>query len=74
MEKELVCIHCPMGCRLTVTMEGSEKVCEIAQKYVDAISRDVLADSLTVGKAEGVVSQWDINGEDAVFGVAKISK
>ncbi|HIY29082.1 MAG TPA: isoleucine--tRNA ligase [Firmicutes bacterium] len=59
---------------IAVTMEGSEKVCEIAQKYVDAISRDVLADSLTVGKAEGVVSQWDINGEDAVFGVAKISK
>ena len=24
MEKELVCINCPMGCRLTVTMEGSE--------------------------------------------------
>ncbi len=59
---------------IAVTMEGSEKVCEIAQKYVDAISHDVLADSLTVGKAEGVVSQWDINGEDAVFGVAKISK
>ena len=59
---------------IAVTMEGSEKVCEIAQTYVDAISRDVLADSLTVGKAEGVVSQWDINGEDAVFGVAKISK
>ena len=59
---------------IAVTMEGSEKVCEIAQKYVDVISHDVLADSLTVGKAEGVVSQWDINGEDAVFGVAKISK
>ena len=23
MEKELVCINCPMGCRLTVTMEGN---------------------------------------------------
>jgi CxxC motif-containing protein len=24
MEKELVCINCPMGCRLTVSVKGSE--------------------------------------------------
>ena len=24
MEKQLVCINCPMGCRLTVQMEGTE--------------------------------------------------
>ena len=23
-EKELICVSCPMGCRITVTMEGSE--------------------------------------------------
>ncbi|MBQ9825295.1 MAG: DUF1667 domain-containing protein [Solobacterium sp.] len=23
-EKELICVNCPMGCRLTVTMEGKE--------------------------------------------------
>lgn len=24
MEKELICINCPMGCRLTVTVEGEQ--------------------------------------------------
>lgn len=29
MEKQLVCINCPMGCRLIVSMEG-DKVCSVA--------------------------------------------
>ena len=24
MEKQIVCINCPLGCRVTVTMEGTE--------------------------------------------------
>lgn len=24
MEKQIVCINCPLGCRITVTMDGSE--------------------------------------------------
>ena len=39
MEKELVCINCPMGSRLTVTMEGNEvaavtgNICPKGEQY-----------------------------------------
>ena len=57
---------------ISITLSGSETVTDIATKYKPDITGDTLADSLTKGKLDGFVKEWDINGETVNIGVKKI--
>ena len=57
---------------ITVKLAGEEKILDIAQKMCDDITKDTLADSLTLGEPEGFTKDWDINGEKLTIGIKKI--
>ncbi len=57
---------------ITVSASGSEKVIAILKDNFDKISVSVLAEGLTLGKAEGFVKEWDVNGDAVTIGVAKV--
>ena len=52
---------------IRVSINGNDKLSEIAQKNKEAISGKVLADELTSGAEYGVSKEWNINGENAVI-------
>ena len=54
---------------IAVTVDGSEKIKAIVSAHASEIGGDVLADAVTLTAPEGVVKEWDINGEAAVIGV-----
>ncbi len=56
---------------INITIEGSEKVTDIAVSKASDITGDTLADSIIVAKAEGYVKEWDINGEKVTIGVKR---
>lgn len=56
---------------IRVSINGNDKLSEIAQKNKDAISGKVLADELTSGAEYAVSKEWNINGENAVIAVEK---
>lgn len=57
---------------ITVKLAGEEKILDIAQKMCDDITKDTLADSLTLGEPEGFTKDWDINGEKLTIGIKKV--
>ncbi|MBQ1451122.1 MAG: isoleucine--tRNA ligase [Clostridia bacterium] len=57
--------------RINIYVDGSEKIKKIAEENKSAIMGDVLCDEIIVGKLDGYTAKWDINGEDATFGVKK---
>ena len=57
---------------IRVSINGNDKLSEIAQKNKEAISGKVLADELTSGMEYGVSKEWNINGEDAVIAVERV--
>ena len=57
---------------IRVSINGNDKLSEIAQKNKDAISGKVLADELTSGMEYGVSKEWNINGENAVIAVERV--
>ena len=57
---------------IRVSINGNDKLAEIAQKNKDAISGKVLADELTSGVEYSVAREWNINGENAVIAVERI--
>ncbi len=57
---------------ITVTVEGSDKICDIVSRLPQQIANDTLADSITVTAAVGYTKQWDINGENVTMGVEKV--
>ena len=53
-----------------MTIKTGDKLMAIVEAHKDDISHDTLADSITAGEPTGTaVSEWDINGENAVIGV-----
>ena len=56
---------------IRVSINGNDKLSEIAQKNKEAISGKVLADELTSGMEYGVSKEWNINGENAVIAVER---
>lgn len=54
---------------IAVTVDGSDRIKAIASAHSADIAGDVLADSVSVAAPDGVVREWDINGENAVIGV-----
>ena len=57
---------------IRVSINGNDKLFEIAQKNKEAISSKVLADELTSGMEYGVSKEWNINGENAVIAVERV--
>ena len=57
---------------IRVSINGNDKLSEIAQKNKEAISSKVLADELTSGMEYGVSKEWNINGENAVIAVERV--
>ena len=57
---------------IRVSINGNDKLSEIAQKNKEAISGKVLADELTSGAEYGVSKEWNINGESAVIAVERV--
>ena len=56
--------------RINVYYEGNEKIAEIFTKNGNTIATNVLADSITEGKA-GYSKEWNINGEKVTLSVEK---
>ena len=56
---------------ISITLEGSQSVIDIALLNSDEISSDTLADSLSHSAPLGFVKEWDINGENVTIGVKK---
>ena len=57
---------------IRASINGNDKLSEIAQKNKEAISGKVLADELTSGMEDGVSKEWNINGENAVIAVERV--
>ena len=57
---------------IRVSINGNDKLSEIAQKNKEAISSKVLADELTSGAEYDVSKEWNINGENAVIAVERV--
>lgn len=57
---------------IRVSINGNDKLSEIARKNKEAISGKVLADELTSGAEYGVSKEWNINGENAVVAVERV--
>ena len=57
---------------IRVSINGNDRLSEIARKNKDAISGKVLADELTSGAEYAVSKEWNINGENAVIAVEKV--
>ena len=57
---------------IRVSINGNDRLSEIAQKNKEAISGKVLADELTSGAEYGVSKEWNINGENAVIAVERV--
>ncbi len=56
---------------ISITLEGSKVVTDIALSKAADIVGDTLADSLTAESPLGFVKEWDINGETVTIGVKK---
>ena len=55
-----------------VTVNGSEKVVDIALSKKADIAGDTLADAINVAEPAGYTKEWDINGEKVTIGVEKV--
>ena len=58
---------------IRVTIAADDKLQEQITPFLDEICRVVLAEELTFAEPKGYVKQWDINKEEAVIGVEKLS-
>lgn len=57
---------------IRVTIAGNPKIEELAKKNGSTIQEEVLADEIVCGAVQGFEKHWNINGEEADFGVEKI--
>ena len=56
---------------INITISGSIKVTDTAQKMSEYITIDTLADSLVCAEPYGYVKSWNINGESVSIGIEK---
>ena len=57
---------------IRVSVNGNEKLAEIAARNRDSISGKVLAEELTEGKDFAVAKEWNVNGEKVAIAVEKV--
>ena len=57
---------------IRLTMKSGERLSAILERNRDTVGHDVLADEIVLGEPEGFTMEWDVNGEQAAFGVRVI--
>ena len=57
-----------------VYADKNEKIADLIKKYADELKSEVMADNIMLGEMTGYTKEWNINGEDVVLGVAKVTK
>lgn len=57
---------------ITVYENGNDLISNILLKNADFIKKEVLAELINVGSVEGIVKEWNINGEQCTIGVKRI--
>ena len=57
-----------------VYVDKNDKISDIIKKYAETLKGEVMADSITLGAMTGYTKEWNINGEDVMLGVAKVTK
>ena len=57
-----------------VYADKNEKIADLIKKYADELKSEVMADNIMLGEMAGYTKEWNINGEDVVFGVVKVTK
>ena len=57
-----------------VYADKNEKIAGIIKNYADHLKEEVLADSIGLGQMTGYTKEWNINGENVILGVAKVTK
>ena len=58
--------------RINVTLKVCDKIKAYVENNMDQIKDETLADSVLFTEPKGYVKDWNVNGEDSVFGVEKI--
>jgi len=57
---------------IKVSMNGNEKLAELASKNSDVICGKVLADVLTAGESFAVAKEWNVNGEQVTISIERV--
>lgn len=57
---------------INISIDGSQKILDIALKMCEDITKDTLADSLKHEDPKGFIKEWDINGENVTIGIEKV--
>ena len=57
--------------RINLYINNNEKIAQIVVRNDDKIKSAVLADHILIGKMAGFTKEWNINGEEVQFGVAR---
>ena len=63
-----------MDPHLRFTRTKSAKIADLIKKYADELKSEVMADNIMPGEMAGYTKEWNINGEDVVFGVSEGDK
>ena len=58
---------------ITLSQEGNAVIASLLTENQNEIGREVLADEIVTGQAQGYVKEWNINGETTILGVEKRS-
>ncbi len=58
--------------RINVTLKVCDKIKAYVENNMEQIKDETLADSVLFTEPKGYVKDWNVNGEDSVFGVEKI--
>ena len=60
-----------MDTKITVYVDGNDKLADLMVKNAEQIKSVVLANTIETGKTAGFTKDWDINGEKVVLAVEK---
>ena len=56
---------------ILLSVSGSERIENILKANSDSIMKDTLANSFITGQADGIVREWELNGEAVEIGIIK---
>lgn len=56
---------------ILVYQTGNDRIAGLLATHEESIAREVLADQIRTGEADGYVKEWNINGEKTTLGVKK---
>ena len=60
--------------KIVVYAKDNDKIMDIMKANQDEIKREVLAENIVLGEAEGYTKEWNINKEAVTLGVSKVQE